>query len=63
MERTFDKLPKYHIEILLHFGSSRKDIFKRTTGNESLHEIDNDDGVKLWHVQESNYQKYNFTTL
>jgi hypothetical protein len=26
---------------------SRKDIFKPTIGNESLHEISNDNGIKL----------------
>jgi hypothetical protein len=50
LERLFDKFPKYHIKILLgHFNAKvdREDIFKPTIGNESLHEISNDNGVRL----------------
>jgi hypothetical protein len=52
LERVFDKFPKYsyHIKILLgDFNAkvSREDIFKSTVGNESLHEISNDNGVML----------------
>jgi hypothetical protein len=36
LERAFDKFPKYRMK-----------IFKLTIGNESLHEISNDNGVKL----------------
>jgi hypothetical protein len=45
--RVFDKFPKYHIQILLRdFNAevNRKDIFKPTIWNESLHEISNDNG-------------------
>jgi hypothetical protein len=41
----FEKFPKYHMKILLQdFNAKvgREDIFKMTTGNESLHEISND---------------------
>jgi hypothetical protein len=40
-EHVFDKIPKYHIEILLGDFSAevgREDVFKPTVGNESLHE-------------------------
>jgi hypothetical protein len=52
LERVFDKFPKYeyHMKILLrHFNAKvgREDIFKPTIGNESLHEISNDNGVRL----------------
>jgi hypothetical protein len=50
LERVFDKFPKYHMKILLgDFNAKvgRKDIFKLTTGNESLHEISKDNGVRL----------------
>jgi hypothetical protein len=50
LERVFDKFPKYHMEILLgDFNAKvgREDIFKPTTVNESLHEINNDSGVRL----------------
>jgi hypothetical protein len=48
-EQAFDKFPKNHMEILLgDFNAKvgRKDIFKHTTGNESLHAISNDNGVR-----------------
>jgi hypothetical protein len=50
LERIFDKLPKYHTKILLRDFSTkigREDIFKPTIGNESLHEISNDNGVRI----------------
>jgi hypothetical protein len=50
LERTFDKFPKYHMKILLgDFNAKvgREDIFKPTIENESLHEISNDNGVRL----------------
>jgi hypothetical protein len=46
LEQVFDKFPKYHMNILLgDFNAKvgREDIFKPTNGNESLHEISNDD--------------------
>jgi hypothetical protein len=45
LERAFDTFPKYHMKILLgDFNAKvgREDIFKLTVGNESLHEISND---------------------
>jgi hypothetical protein len=47
LEHVFNKFPKYHIKILLDFNAKvgRADIFKPTTGNGSLHEISNDNGV------------------
>jgi hypothetical protein len=50
LERVFDKFPKYHMKILLEdFNAKvgREDIFEPTIGNESLHEISNDNGVRL----------------
>jgi hypothetical protein len=50
LERVFDKFPKYHLKILLgDFNAKvgRQDIFKPTIGNESFHEISNDNGVGL----------------
>jgi hypothetical protein len=49
LECVFDKSHKYHMKIL--FGdfndkAGREDIFKPTIGNESLHEISNDNGVR-----------------
>jgi hypothetical protein len=45
LERVFDKFPKYHMKILLGAFNAkvgREDIFKPIIGNESLHEISND---------------------
>jgi hypothetical protein len=50
LEYMFDKFPKYHMKILLgDFNAKvgRNDIFKPTIGNESLHEISNDNGIRL----------------
>jgi exonuclease III len=50
LEHVFDKFPKYHIKILLgDFNAKvgREDIFKPTIGNESLHKISNDNGVRV----------------
>jgi hypothetical protein len=45
-----DQFPRYDMKILLgDFNAkvSRKDIFKLTIGNESSHEISNDNGVRV----------------
>jgi hypothetical protein len=50
LECVFDKFPKYNMKILLRdFNAQvgRENIFKQTIGNESLHEISNDNGVRL----------------
>jgi exonuclease III len=50
LEHVFDKFPKHHKKILLgDFNAKvgREDIFKPTIGNESLHEISNNNGVRL----------------
>jgi endonuclease/exonuclease/phosphatase family metal-dependent hydrolase len=51
-----DKFPKYHTKILLgDFNAKvgREDIFKPTIGNESLHEISDDNGIRLVNVATS----------
>jgi hypothetical protein len=50
LKRIFDKFPKYHINILLGNVNAevrREDIFKPTIVNEGLHEISNDNGVRV----------------
>jgi hypothetical protein len=50
LERVFDKFPKCHTKILLgDFNAKvgREHIFKSTIRNESLHEINDDNGVNL----------------
>jgi exonuclease III len=50
VERVFDKFPKYHIKILLgdfNAKMGREDIFKPTVRNKRLHEISNDNRVRL----------------
>jgi hypothetical protein len=49
-EQIFDKFPKYHMKMLLedfHTKVGRQDIIKPTIGNESLHEIANDNVVRV----------------
>jgi hypothetical protein len=50
LERVFDKFPKNHIKILLgDFNAKvgKEDIFKAKIGDQSLHEISSDNGVRL----------------
>jgi hypothetical protein len=50
LEYIFDKFPEYHTKMLLgDFNAKvgREEIFKQTIGNESLHEISNDNGVRV----------------
>jgi hypothetical protein len=66
--RVFDIFSKYHMKIMLEdFNAKvgREDIFKLTIGNESLHEISNDNGVrcsKLCHIEKPQSQKYDAPT-
>jgi hypothetical protein len=67
LEHVFDKFRKYHRKILLDFIAKvgKEDIFKPTTGNESLHEISNANAVRevnFADIQKS-YQKYDVATL
>jgi hypothetical protein len=53
LEHVFNKFLKYDMNILLgdlNAKVGREDIFKPTIGNESLHEISNDNGVRLIHL-------------
>jgi hypothetical protein len=66
VERVFDKFPKYHMKILLGDFSAkvdREDIFKPTIGNESLHQISNDNGVRLVNSATSKNLKVKSTML
>jgi hypothetical protein len=50
VERVFDKFPEYHTKILLGDINTKvrsEEIIKPTIGNESLHEISNDNALKL----------------
>jgi hypothetical protein len=43
----------------------KEEVFKPTTGNENLHEIRNDNRVRVVnfaHIQKSHYQKYDVPT-
>jgi hypothetical protein len=49
LEPVINKFPKYHTQILLgdiNAKVGREDIFKPTNGNESLHKINNNTGVR-----------------
>jgi hypothetical protein len=64
LEHVFNKFPKHHTKILLgDFNAKvgRQDIFKPTIGNKSLHEISNDNGVRIVNFatfKKSHNQKY-----
>jgi hypothetical protein len=48
--RVFDQIPRYDMKILLgdfNVKVGRENIFKPTIGNEGLHEIINDNGVRV----------------
>jgi hypothetical protein len=49
LERVFDNFSNYHMKILLDFNAKvgREDFFKPTIGNERLHEICNDNGIRV----------------
>jgi hypothetical protein len=49
LECVFDKFPKYRIKTLLQDFNARvgRDNLKPVIGNESLHEISNDNGVRV----------------
>jgi hypothetical protein len=50
LERVCDQFPRYDMKILLgDFNAKvgREDIFKPTIGNDSSHEISNDNGVRV----------------
>jgi hypothetical protein len=66
LERVFDKFPKYHMKILLgNFNAKvgKEYIFKPTIGNESLHEIINDNGIRLVNVATSKNLRVKSTTF
>jgi hypothetical protein len=79
LECMFNKFPKYHMKILLGDFTDRvgrEDIFKQTVGNESFHEISNDNGamvvnfatsknltVKTTMLPHCNIHKYTWTSL
>jgi hypothetical protein len=46
LEHVFDKFHKYHMKILFDFNAKldKEDTLKPTFGNESLHEINNNNG-------------------
>jgi hypothetical protein len=50
LERVFDQFPRYDMKIIFsdfNVKVGRENIFKPTIGNESLHEISNDNGVRV----------------
>jgi hypothetical protein len=49
LEQVSGHFPKYHLKVLLDLNAKvgREIIFKATTGNESLHQGSNDNGVRI----------------
>ena len=57
LEQVFDHFPKSHVKILLGDFNTKlgwEDIFKPTTGNGSLHQDSNDNGVRVVNFDSSN---------
>jgi hypothetical protein len=64
LESVFEKFHKYHIKILLGDFSAkvgREYIFKPTIGNECLHEISNDNGIRVENFATSKNLRVNST--
>jgi ferredoxin-like protein FixX len=67
LERVLDHLPKLPMKMLSEFNAKvererKRDIFKSTTGDESLYESSNDNGVRVINFDTSkclNCQVYN----
>jgi hypothetical protein len=55
LDRIFVKFPKYHMKLLLGDFNAKigREIFKPTIGNESLHKISNDNGVRVVNIATS----------
>jgi hypothetical protein len=50
LEQVFDQFCRYHMKILkgnYNAKVERENIFKPITGNESLHKVSTDDGVRV----------------
>jgi hypothetical protein len=49
---VFDEFPKYHKKISIDLNAKLRseDIYNPTTGNENLHEISNDNGVRVVNI-------------
>jgi hypothetical protein len=64
---VFDKFPEYHTKILLGYFNAKVgkgDIFKQINGNERLHKISYDNGIRVVNFATSKNlsQKYNVPT-
>jgi hypothetical protein len=58
LEQVFGKFPNYQMKILLgdfNANVGREDNFKLTIGNESLHQISNDNGIRVVNIATSKY--------
>jgi hypothetical protein len=50
LEQVFDQFPRYHMNILLgdfDLNVGRVEILKLIIGNKSLHDVSNDNGVRV----------------
>jgi len=66
MACAFRQFPKYRMEILLGdliAKAVRGDIFKLTIGNESSHEISNDNGVRIVNFVPPHHTVYKYTEM
>ena len=79
LEQVFDHFPKYHTKMLLGDFNAKvggENIFKPTNGQESLHQVSKDNGVRIVNIATSknlvvnsmmfphwNIHKYTWTPL
>jgi hypothetical protein len=66
LEEVFDQFPRYYMKILLgDFNAKigREEIFKLIIGNESLHEVSNDNGVRVQNFATSKNLTVKSTTI
>jgi hypothetical protein len=67
LEQIFNQFPRYHMKILLYLYAKvgREHIFKHVIGNESLHEVSKNNGVRVvnvFHFKKSNCQDQQIPT-
>jgi hypothetical protein len=66
LERVFDKFPKYNMNTLIGYFDAkvnREDLLKPIIGNGSLHEISNDNRIRVLNISISKNLSVKSTTF
>jgi hypothetical protein len=66
IKQVFDQFPRYHMKSLMRDFNAKvwmEDIFKPVIGNESLHEVSNDNGVRVVNSETSKHLIVKSTTF